>query len=544
MNVAQITPILRHELAQVGIFVEGARLELLGEKLAFIGAELDFFGIDLGMLSARMESMGGVGEVLFRVLVGLHFKPTGRQRLEHLGDGAVPDGILVPRVEQVVAERDWEAVRLAALIAADKKLRVVVGDAVLAKRLVGELARFGVGAEQVLTLEAAWRLGVLADSAGVVLLGAVAEHWPKVVADPWLPDGVRASLGLPHVAWWRQLGDAVLRRALQGGFGRQVLVVGFAVSGEEVVQAHRLVAELVGENTVEVWREIWRQRVAAPRVNNRLGAWVPRGAQYPAKWSASMVQDLLACPYKAVAERVLRLVAPPPLDDPQSALAGGLLMHAWLERLGRGWRELRAMDEAAAVVVIRAWGEEILAEEELVVQAIWRPKMQRLAPELFTQWRAHEAEENRQMVAVEERLAWRVAQVEVSAKIDRLERGAGGMVVVDFKTGGLPSVAEMADGRKPQLPLEAWLVEANGRGAVAQVEHWKLRGYGSQPLEIEAANAAPLVAPVGEALVRLAGKLAPGAAFAALPDQAGGGIVASGHCEHCQLSGVCRRGLA
>ncbi|NBV54831.1 MAG: hypothetical protein EBR79_03865, partial [Proteobacteria bacterium] len=98
MNVAQITPILRHELAQVGIFVEGARLELLGEKLAFIGAELDFFGIDLGMLSARMESMGGVGEVLFRVLVGLHFKPTGRQRLEHLGDGAVPDGILVPRV--------------------------------------------------------------------------------------------------------------------------------------------------------------------------------------------------------------------------------------------------------------------------------------------------------------------------------------------------------------------------------------------------------------------------------------------------------------
>jgi hypothetical protein len=95
----------------------------------------------------------------------------------------------------------------------------------------------------------------------------------------------------------------------------------------------------------------------------------------------------------------------------------------------------------------------------------------------------------------------------------------------------------VASGTAPQLPLEAWLLQE----PVHTLEYWQLRGYGVQPVEVRATAAEKLVQGVEEGMARLVETFHEGAAFAALADREGGGLLATGHCEFCALSGVCRR---
>ena len=60
----------------------------------------------------------------------------------------------------------------------------------------------------------------------------------------------------------------------------------------------------------------------------------------------------------------------------------------------------------------------------------------------------------------------------LTAKADRMEIGQdGALTVIDYKTGVLPSGAQVEAGLAPQLPLEAaiaarrWIQRTRGRGA-------------------------------------------------------------------------------
>ncbi|MCH9014038.1 MAG: PD-(D/E)XK nuclease family protein, partial [Proteobacteria bacterium] len=92
----------------------------------------------------------------------------------------------------------------------------------------------------------------------------------------------------------------------------------------------------------------------------------------------------------------------------------------------------------------------------------------------------------------------------LTAKADRIERRAGGgLVVIDYKTGVVPSDPEVERGMASQLPLEAAIARAGGfaelpAGTVARLEYWRVSG-GEPPgerkplkLEAEAEAAAAL----------------------------------------------------
>jgi ATP-dependent helicase/nuclease subunit B len=70
----------------------------------------------------------------------------------------------------------------------------------------------------------------------------------------------------------------------------------------------------------------------------------------------------------------------------------------------------------------------------------------------------------------------------LTAKADRIdELKAGGLRIIDYKTGAPPSKSEVAAGFAPQLPLEAVIAESGGFSGIAAkpVEHldyWRLRG--------------------------------------------------------------------
>jgi ATP-dependent helicase/nuclease subunit B len=71
---------------------------------------------------------------------------------------------------------------------------------------------------------------------------------------------------------------------------------------------------------------------------------------------------------------------------------------------------------------------------------------------------------------------------EIHGKADRIDRlAAGGLVLVDYKTGGVPSGGDIELGFSPQLPLEAAMIEAGGfpalpGGSVAELAYWRLTG--------------------------------------------------------------------
>ena len=70
----------------------------------------------------------------------------------------------------------------------------------------------------------------------------------------------------------------------------------------------------------------------------------------------------------------------------------------------------------------------------------------------------------------------------LTAKADRIERlAAGGLAIIDYKTGNIPSETQVAAGRRPQLSLEALIAESGGFAgvapdAVAELAYWKLNG--------------------------------------------------------------------
>jgi ATP-dependent helicase/nuclease subunit B len=70
----------------------------------------------------------------------------------------------------------------------------------------------------------------------------------------------------------------------------------------------------------------------------------------------------------------------------------------------------------------------------------------------------------------------------LKVRADRIDRLADrSMAIIDYKTGTPPSSAEVADGRAPQLPLEAAILQNGGfediaPGTVSALTYWRLSG--------------------------------------------------------------------
>jgi RecB family exonuclease len=377
-----------------------------------------------------------------------------------------------------------------------------------------------------------WVLGALEarllDFETVVVTQMVEGVWPAFGVDAWLSEAHLRAVGLPDEGRKALLAAAEWQGLAHGGSGKVVVTRALA-DGEKLLVASRF---MTGERLVAGGYEVGEVAVSE---REALGCFVPEGAMWPQVWSASMVEDLLACPYRAMGRRVLNLEPLDPLEIEPDARVGGLLAHRWLEMAAK---EIPAVDEAgaeAAVARLMALGDLVLNDVDAVVRALWKPRFAKLAPALVARW----VKLGRRVKDVETRHEKQVGKVTVRARFDRVEEGENGAVIVDYKTTTPPGWNKLVAGVKPQLPLEAWLLEA-----AAEVEFWHLKGYGTQPLRVLAPSAKTfeaMLAPVAGGVARLVETFGEGQPFPAVPDQGGGGLLPTGVCEHCSLAGVCRR---
>ena len=205
---------------------------------------------------------------------------------------------------------------------------------------------------------------------------------------------------------------------------------------------------------------------AAPASAAPPDAQAPPLATTPPRAGTPILSDQAACPFRAFARHRLGAEAlEEPLAGPD-ARARGTLLHALMREL---WGELKgsaalegdcapAIERAARAAVAEAELDEPFAELE-------RMRLAKLARDWL------EVEKKRapfEVAAREDKRKLKVAGLELSGRIDRLDRlASGGCALIDYKTGRpTPNAWQGERPDDPQLPLYA-LSTPEGITAVA-----------------------------------------------------------------------------
>jgi ATP-dependent helicase/nuclease subunit B len=239
----------------------------------------------------------------------------------------------------------------------------------------------------------------------------------------------------------------------------------------------------------------------------------PPIALRPRRMSVTKVETWIANPYAVFAADILRLEKLPVLGQQPDAALRGAVVHAALGRFVERWPE-RLPDDAAAELTRIAAGLLAELKPHPRVAAFWLPRFAR-----FAQWFAETEPARRrgitQVVAetsAEHILDAPAGPFTLTARADRIDIGAAGLAVTDYKTGTPPSARRVLAGDAPQLPLEAALAEL---GAFAHVPQQRVTGLryirasGGEPPGEERTIACDDVTALGQqALKSLAGLVA------------------------------------
>jgi ATP-dependent helicase/nuclease subunit B len=202
----------------------------------------------------------------------------------------------------------------------------------------------------------------------------------------------------------------------------------------------------------------------------------------PRQLSVTQIETWLRDPYAIYARHILDLKPLDELDaDPGRADLGIAIHGALDEFVHRYPRELPAEAEAELLAIGRAHFGALLSRPG--AWAFWWPRFERITRWLVAQERIHRSEVVESLSECKGSLIVPApgGPFTLTAKADRIDRlAAGGFLLVDYKTGSLPSKKEVKWGFSPQLPLEAAILRDGSFGAIAgapaALEYWRLSG--------------------------------------------------------------------
>ncbi|MGQ9370925.1 double-strand break repair protein AddB [Azospirillum sp. ST 5-10] len=329
----------------------------------------------------------------------------------------------------------------------------------------------------------------------LTILGGLNEGtWPPdPAADPWMSRPMRRDFGLPSPE--RMIGLSAHDFAQACGAPAVVLTRAERVEGTPTVPSRWLlrletVLRALGlEDGVEAAGRPWLAYARAldePDAVRPVPPPEPRPplAARPRKLSVTRVETWMRDPYAVYAQHVLRLFKLDPIAADPGAADRGQFIHAALDAFVRDHPGPLPADALQRLLACgrAAFGELLHTHPD--VWAFWWPRFERIAA-----WFVALEQERRLTVrplATELsgtlELAGPGGPFTLTAKADRVDRdGAGGLVVVDYKTGLPPSAREIELGFAPQLPLEAAIAAAGGfagvpAGEVAEIAFWRLTG--------------------------------------------------------------------
>jgi ATP-dependent helicase/nuclease subunit B len=302
----------------------------------------------------------------------------------------------------------------------------------------------------------------------VMILGSLNEGtWPEAAeTGAWLNRPMRKELGLPSPE--DETGRAAHDFISLLGADRVYLTRAQKIKGVPTVPSRwlmRISALLEGLELKDAlqpdqpWLAWARARdFVDEKKRKRISAPEPRPplTMRPRRMSVTRVEDWITNPYTVFARHILRLEPLPPLGQAPDQSLRGALVHEVLSSFAIAHPSTLPPDTLAALNKI---ARDRLADltGHPRVAAFWMPRLER-----FLVWFAATEAGRRTGVSrvVSETsgtlvLAAPGGPFTLTARADRIDSGADGLIITDYKTGAIPTDNAVQNNRAPQLPLEA-----------------------------------------------------------------------------------------
>lgn len=301
-----------------------------------------------------------------------------------------------------------------------------------------------------------------------IVLGSLNEGtWPEP-ADPgaWLNRPMRQVLGLPLPE--EDIGRAAHDFTSLLGAERVYLTRAQKIKGVPTVPSRwlmRLEALLGGADNRSMlaaerpWLGWARARDAIdPQRRIRIAAPEPRPDTdlRPRKMSVTRVEEWIRNPYAIFARDILKLESLPGLGEAPGPALRGALVHDVFSRFSADHPETLPRDVEN---VLERIASDVLENYtgHARVAAFWLPRMKR-----FLDWYAQTepARRSRTTRVMAEQagtlvLAAPLGPFTLTARADRIDDNADGLIITDYKTGAPPREKAVLSNKAPQLPLEA-----------------------------------------------------------------------------------------
>ena len=323
-----------------------------------------------------------------------------------------------------------------------------------------------------------------------VILGGLNENmWPPDPGyDPWMSRPMRKDFGLPSPEKLIGLSahdfvqafctkTAILTRARKIG-GTPTVPSRWLQRLETVLEAAGCSIDTIKGYYLHHW---------AQELDSARGEYMPCQrpeptpplAERPQKLPVTAIETWMRDPYAIYAKYILGLRKLDDIEQEPNAALYGSLLHQTLDQCVQDWRKNDWKEDKIYDDLLDK-GEKFFAETPLdsSTKGIWWARFKK-----HMHWFANNEKLWRQEgffpYATEIEGSAEIGAFTLTAKADRIDQGNNGeFAILDYKTGGVPSLSDVSSGLAPQLPLESLILEKKGFKNTGQVNasylaYWK-----------------------------------------------------------------------
>jgi ATP-dependent helicase/nuclease subunit B len=339
--------------------------------------------------------------------------------------------------------------------------------------------------------------------ADLIILGGMNEGaWPPDAGfDPWMSRPMRKKFKLLAPEFriglsahdFAQLAcakEVMITRSTRAG-GTPTVPSRFLLQIDAVLRAAGFPDDVLEPK--DPWRE-WAHALDAPSEVKPCARPQPRPpvTTRPTALSVTEITTWLRNPYAIYAKHILKLKKLDELDAELDASDRGTMIHTALEKFAHEFPDVLPTDAEARLLDI---GRKIFAQDRgnPRVHAFWWARFTEIAAWFVAQTQARR-DNGVRLAAAEAKGSRTIDGLKLTGRADRIDRlEDGGLVIADYKTGGVPSKNDVRSGIEPQLQLLAWIAAAGGfenitAAETCACEYWALKS-GTSGCEITSFSA-------------------------------------------------------